>query len=261
MSRIIFVGSLLLFTDTGVSFELKSPLKYLDFFKTSLSGTTYRHHAVCRSHSDDHQRVCSYGKCTLIEQFQQACPLAHSTALTPLSGSVLKTSYYTSDFLVNGSSPWLPSVDILSNSSVALESQLKTRFQLSTPLQGFSTCDKVINRCFNFKGVYQCTYYLQDDSCTVDLFHINKTVSAETFNENLKLRSLQFDFYCLKLNPFIAWLHHSFQVIKTRHLSAKYVHNRKHEYASYTHAANAALLLLLLLAGDVERNPGPGKDV
>ena len=243
---------------------LMSPLNYslnLQQFSETNSSTACINHLQYRqchsghsNHNDHHQkRFCSCGKCTLVELFQQCCPLSHRATLTPLSNLIVMTSYYTSDFLVNGTVGQLPSVDGLLNSTLSLELR-----SFPTPLQDTPACDRVVNQCgFRYKRA-RVYYSVQQyyGSCIMDLFHVNNPLSVNTDKETLKL-SLYLR--TLMHNHFIMQPLRPFQVmIKVRHyLTPKNIYNCKLIEDSRNTAHFA--FLLLLLAGDVELNPGPGK--
>ena len=238
------VGSLLLVSTgtTTTHFELKSPLHYLDFIEseTRLS-TAHRHHL----HDDHHQtgRFCSCGKCSLISQFQHSCPVAYSESQSPISRSVQMSYYvFSTGNLVQQSLDGLPITSALSQES---NSDLH-----------------LLPQCFRSKGAHSCTY-LQDDCCIMDLFHVNKTVSFKTFDtdeETLKLRSLLqvHSVRPLTCNHFIERPSCPFQVVVRirRYLTLKSARNKGGNVGDPRGAANF-FLLLLLLAGDVESNPGP----
>ena len=74
-------------------FELPPVSSYSLSLDTS-TACNHGHHLQSNNHP--RRKFCSCGKCTLVAQFQQACPLAHSVALTPHSKLYYVTaSYYT----------------------------------------------------------------------------------------------------------------------------------------------------------------------
>ena len=162
----------------------------------------------------------------------------------------------------------LVSVDGLPvNSSLSLEPSPELPL-IAMLLQDSQTCDRagVMRQCFRSKGVQPCTYLKDDQWYNIDLtFRINETVSFHTCDmdeeTSLKLRYLLESVHPLTCNRFITHVQPpclSQAVIKLkirRYLTLKATRN-KCGNVDPRGASNFALLLILL-AGDVERNPGP----
>ena len=215
---------------------IESPLSYLS--------NVDRHHAQHHFHDGHHQKkFCSCGKCSLISQFQNCCPLAHTESQPFLPRNVVM-SY--SIFAGNS----LGSSDDLPNSALSLEPNPELP-PTSTLLH--RDREKVMRQCFRSKGVQPCTFHLKDNWCVAD----ENASSSSSSSQTLKLRCLLESVCPLACNHFITEPPCPSQVmIKTRrYLMLKSARN-KHGNMDPRDAANF-VLFLLLLGGDVERNPGP----
>lgn len=203
-------------------------------------------------HSDHHTsrapHKCSCGKCSSVALFEHSCPLAYDPQTFALRST--SNSYYES-------------------ANATLQSDLdedghSTRATLPTPgslwlpilLRAFS-CNK--QQCFLYVRAHQRTSLL-DDYGIGDLLH-NKT-KTESFNLQKEILQIQQPVVeqTRNSNAFTLQLLYPCQhlVIKTKlHLLYKGVHHNQVETARDPVDIANLVLLLLMMSGDVELNPGP----
>ena len=187
----------------------------------------------------------------LTAQLQQAHPLAshvHSAFLVSFSKEIM-IGYYP----VDGWSNKL-------TQHFTRELQMK-RFSFPPLPQGASTCDRSANFsqcCYCDRASHHCTYF-QDvysrNNNIMDLFHYNESFSIKIINRGTETICLQLHSHIRKYNHFLRL--RPFHIIITRHYLTP--GKKSGDTEDSYNIAQFITFLLLLLAGDVELNPGPGK--
>ena len=205
-------------------------------------------HPLQSTHDDHPQRK---SRINLAAQLQQACPLAsHRAFLIPFSNNIM-IGYYPLD-------GWLNKLTQL----FAKELQaIKSSFP--TLLQDATTCDRSANfsqcsyQCD--KPRHRCNYFQDVDSHIVVSFHHNETISVK-INGTMTL-CLQLHLYIRKCSNFYMQSLHPSQIGEIRYYSTPKLIHTDYKPENGEDPRNIAhfAFLLLLLAGDVEVNPGPGK--
>ena len=196
-------------------------------------------HPLQSTHDDHPQRK---PKISLAAQPQRARPPAsHRAVLIPLSMT-------GRDYPGNG---WLNKLTQL----LAKELQMKGS-SFPTLSQCASSSDRSANFnqcCSSDRDRHHCNYFQDVDSHTVGSFHHNETISVK-INRKTETMCLQLhNLHVQPLCPSQIWEMWHYSTPKLIHTDYKPENNEDpHNIAHFA-------FLLLLLAGDVEVNPGPGK--
>ena len=219
------------------------PNTYLVTVPTSLTEGPAAEPCHLHDHHHEERTHCCCGKCTLVSQVQHSCPLAYGDLQSTLSKSVLailrRLAGNPTD--VGGTIP-------PPNSTLLLESSPKI---LLTP-------NLFQQQCFRFRRAAQCTYVRDGLSVT----NLNGAILFQIYDrdkETFKLTcSSQYDSPLVHKHFNASQFHPSHVVVNTRQYSTVKGSRGRHESSDPHRAANLALMLLLL-GGDVERNPGPSR--
>lgn len=187
---------------------------------------------------------CSCGKCSPLAIFQHSCPLAyHPQSLNCISTVVSSTSE-------------LVSTDLQSDEDLGLtkEALLTSERQHLPMMLQVSPCDRQL--CFLFARAQPSTS-VEGDCGVEDSLHGKYNTAFPITVLCNKEKKVFKSWLVQKANHFKEQLHQPWQVIR-RSSSRQHDHcNEIEAYRDVTDAVNL-VMLLLLLSGDVELNPGPG---
>ena len=213
------------------------------------------HSANChhRSKARKLRKFCPCGKCSSVAIFEHSCPLAYGPQtlyLKPFGHSDLVKIVASSlneedDFSLLTDTALLPSERLC----------LITTQKL---LQVLQSCDK--EQCFHSMGDSKCTY-LKDERHTCITFFIqisNENVSA--FVTKLKVLNSQVQQLLVKILQLdLAFCASQIAKKSSSRLSKCYRDRNQLESTSNPIVLANFVRLFLLLSGDIESNPGPGK--
>ena len=245
--------------------KMESVMEVNQFLASSLHSSLDEVHLSpiagdCISHPlqsthDDHPQALRKSRISLAAQLQQARPFAsaHRTFLILFSNKIM-TGYYPVD-------GWLSKLtQLLAKELPAIRSTFPTLLQDATNLDRSAN----FNQCRSYqcdKPRHRCNYFQDLDSHIVSLFHHNETISVKINRETETIRCLQLHIHIRRCSNFDMQPLCPSQIEEIRHyLIPKLIHTdckpeNNEDPRNITHFA----FLLLLLAGDVEVNPGPGK--
>ena len=214
----------------------------------------------CDQCDNDHRtrapHKCSCGKCSSVALFEHSCPLAYDPqTLGSVRSRSTSVSYYESASFANAI---LQSHLYKDGKSTRTALATLGRHCLPILSRAFS-CDR--QQCFLYVGAHQCTS-LQDDYGIQDLLHNKTNPLIERFNTDKETLKIQLVEQIQKSNTFTSRrpYPHQHLLIKTKfYLPYKSVrHNQAETTRDPVDVANL-VLLLLMLSGDIELNPGPCK--
>ena len=190
------------------------------------------HHICNNPGTASKKRCCSCGKCSLVALFEHTCPQAYGS-LTPFLQSITLMSFYSSDFLLPIDNWWK-----ILNSALLPLGDLATGLPLPSALHTstVAACDG--KQCFRLRRAWTSTSLQDEVNNNINFFRAGKGTLSTCFNSAKEFWQL--------------WNH------QARLLDS----NFSSEWTSDDGTTDPKdlvniVLLLLIIAGDIELNPGP----
>ena len=192
-------------------------------------------HSACINHNGTAYKIYSYcccGKCSLVALFENTCPQAYGS-LSHFQQSSTLMSFYSSDFLLPVDNWWKILDDSTALSPLGgLATGLPLLSQQHTSIA--AACDGE-KQCFHLRRAWTSTSMQDEVTNNINTFRVGREALRTCFNS------------VKQLQPHQARLLDS-------NISNKW---KTDDNTSDPNGHASIVLLLLIIAGDIELNPGP----